>query len=71
MTNESAASTRGEMQSQFGGGGGGRREWGNGEMGGMGAVLLSRDERPTVMSPRFAHPRDLLKRTHFVRLRFH
>lgn len=62
MTNESAASTRGETQSQFGGGMGD---------GGMGGALLSRDERPTVMSPRFAHPRDLLKRTHFVRLHFH
>lgn len=50
------------MESQFGGGGGTE---------GRGRGWLSRDERPTVMSPRFAHPRDLLKRTHFVRLHFH
>lgn len=33
--------------------------------GGKGGGRLSRDERPTVMSPRFAHPHDLVKRTHF------
>lgn len=62
MTNESAASARGEMESQFGGGG---------VEGGEEGERLSRDERPTVMSLRFAHPRDLVKRTHSVRLHFH
>lgn len=47
MTNESAVSTRGEVESQFGGGGGG--------VGGR--VLLSQDERL-----RFAHPRDLVRK---------